>query len=1048
MWLADVSVRRPVFAAMLIAFLTIFGLFAYKDLGVDLFPKVDFPNVSVITLLEGASPEEIETRITKPIEEAVNTVSGIDELRSVSLEGVSRVYIQFVLEKPVDVAAQEVREKVAGILAQLPEGTDPPLIEKLDPDASPILALAVSGRRTPREVTEIARKQIKEPLETVTGVGSITMVGGREREVHVWIDPRRLEAHGLTIVDVRQALQRQHLEVPGGRITFREREAVLRTMGRLERPEEFADLVVAYKGGAPIRIRDLGRVEDGAEEPRSISRLNGEPAVSLLIRRQSGTNAVEVVERLHRHLGRIKAGLPSDIQIAPVRDQSRFVKRSFAEVRTHLILGAILASAVVLLFLRNWRSVVIAAVAIPTSIIATFTVIKYLGFTLNNMTMLALSVCTGIVIDDAIVVLENIYRYIEEKGYAPWEAAKAATAEIGLAVMATTFSLVVIFLPVAFMAGIPGRFWFYFGITATFAILISLLVSFTLTPMLASKLIRRGDGGHQVSKAGAGYRAVDRVYDRMLRWSLAHRGAVVGLATLAVASLLFFYPAIGKELVPADDQSEFQIEIKAPEGSSLDRTDAIVRQIEARAAELPGVREVFTTIGVGEGSLGVGGQVNTASVYVGLVPIGEREVSQFALMARARKIMAGYPELRSSVSQVARISGGGRSQRDLNLVLQGPDLEELDRYAQALVERGRQIPGLVDMDTTLEMRKPEVRVWIDRRKAADLGVSVEAIAHSLRTMVGGEEITKFKEGDEQYPVRLRLLEEYRKDQETIARLSVPSARGEPVPLDNLVRLTEERSAAQIDRFNRSRQVTVVANFQGIHLKEGQDRLTEKVRALNFPADYSYAFIGRSKIYEQAIWGFFWATVTSMIFIYMVLAAQFNSYLHPVTIMACLPVSLPFGFLSLMLAGMTLNVYSMIGMLLLFGIIKKNSILQVDYTNTLRARGVERMQAILEANHTRLRPILMTTFAVVAGMLPIAFGRGDGAASRASTAMVIVGGQMLALILTLLITPVVYSLLDDLRGVRATEIPRLLVGRLRMGWAGGVSWWNGVRNNRR
>ncbi|MBI3393108.1 MAG: efflux RND transporter permease subunit, partial [Nitrospirae bacterium] len=442
---------------------------------------------------------------------------------------------------------------------------------------------------------------------------------------------------------------------------------------------------------------------------------------------------------------------------------------------------------------------------------------------------------------------------------------------------------------------------------------------------------------------------------------------------------------------------------------------------EGKLAKIQGVQDVFTTIGLGEG--GIGGQVNAASVYVGLAPIKERKASQFVLMKEARRVLAGYPEFRASVSQVSRISGGGRSQRDLTLVLQGPDLGELDRISNALVEEGRKIPGFVDVDTTLEMQKPEVRVWIDRQKAADLGVSVEAIARSLRTMVGGEEVTKYKEGDEQYPVRLRLLEEHRKDKEAIARLSVPSARGTPVPLENLVRLTEERSPAQIDRYNRARQVMVVANFQGIHLKEGQDRFAEKIRGMSLPPGYNHVFIGRSKIYEQAIWGFFWATLTSMIFIYMVLAAQFNSYLHPVTIMACLPISLPFGLLSLIAAGMTLNVYSMIGMLLLFGIIKKNSILQVDYTNTLRARGVPLDAAIVEANHTRLRPILMTTFAVVAGMLPIALGRGDGAASRASTAMVIVGGQMLALVLTLLITPVVYSLLDDLRGARASGLQR-------------------------
>lgn len=1009
MKLADISVKYPVFATMLIAFLVVVGLMSYITLGLDTYPKVDFPTVTITTTLKGASPEEIETRITKPVEEAVNTISGIDELRSTTVEGVSHVFVTFLLEKDIDVAAQEVREKVATIVPQFPKDTDSPVIQKMDPDAAPVMAIVVSGTRSAREVTELAKKRIKEPLETVNGVGSITMVGGREREIQVTVDINRLNAYGLGIDQVARAIGAQNVEVPGGRITHGEREMVLRTMGRLKTVEEFNEVIVANVNGVPIRVSDVGKVDDTFEEPRTISRLDGENAVSLLVRRQSGTNTVKVINTVKKKMEALKGTLPPDIKMEVVRDRSRFIIKSYDAVTEHLILGGLLASFVVFLFMRNWRSTVISAISIPASIIATFTAIKFFGFTLNNMTMLALAICTGIVIDDAIIVLENIFRYIEEKGFRPMEAAKAATSEIGLAVMATTLSLVVIFLPVAFMPGLPGRFFFSFGITATIAILVSLLVAFSLTPMLASRFLKAG--GHKVSKESRFYSVIDRSYGAMLNWSLRHRLSMIVISIALFSTIFYIFPKVGKELVTDDDQSEYEIVIETPEGSSLEKTDRILRGIEEEVRRLPGVSHAFTTIGAGETA-----SVTNASIYVAMAPIKDRKFSQQDAMKEARKLLRKYPELRVSVQNVAMISGGGFRQTPVNLVLRGPDLKQLDIYSKEIVDYARTIPGLVDVDTSLAVRKPEARVEIDRDRASELGVTIDSLSTSLRSMVGGEEVTKFKDGDEQYPVVLRLMEDYRKDPGVISRLTVSSMKGTPVRLDNFVDLTEEKSPAQIDRQDREKQVTIMANLEGIALGEAVEKIQKKIDSMNLPREYTTVFIGRAKTMNQAILGFTMATILSMVFIYMVLASQFNSFVHPFTIMACLPISLPFGLFSLLATGKTLNVYSMIGVLMLFGIIKKNSILQVDYTNTLREQGVPRDEAIIRANHVRLRPILMTTIAIVFGMLPIALGKGDGAASRASMAMVMVGGQTLSILITLLITPVVYSLLDDLRNV--------------------------------
>ena len=1042
MRLSDLCIRRPVFATMLIVSLVVLGLASYRGLGLDLFPKVDLPTITITTRLPGASPEEVETQLTKPIEEVVNTINGLDELRSTTSEGVSQVLAIFKLEKDPEVAANDVRDKIGTILAKFPEGTEPPIIQKFDPDAAPILALVVSGQRSDRELTEIADKALKRPLETVSGVGSISFVGDRKREIQILVNPDRLAAYGISIAQVKAALIRQNLEIPGGRVTWEKTEKVLRTMGRVERVEEFQDLVVAVVRGSPVTIRDLGRVRDDVEEPRTLSRLNGRNAVSLLIRKQSGTNTVQVVDAVRAKLGEIGPTLAPDIRVTAVRDQSRFIRRSLEEVQIHLILGGVLASLVVLLFIRNLRAAIIAAISIPTSIIATFTLMRAWGFSLNNMTMLGLSLSTGIIIDDAIIVLENIFRYIEEEGYSPLEAAKAATREIGLAVMATTLSLVVIFLPVAFMSGVVGRFFFSFGITTATAILVSMLVAFTLTPMMSVRLL---EGPEAVRRKGASkesrlFRTLSGVYDVLLRFCLRHRFLVIVLATGVVLSTGLLFPRVGKELIVDDDQGEFEIVIQAPEGSSLARTDEILRGLETEVARLRGVTTIFTTIGAGESA---GGGVTDGSIYVGLTPLREgnefqtllqhlglrrllglpplqeRDFTQEEVKQEARRLLARYPDLKPSVQNVNIVGGGGWRQTPFNLSLRGPDLALLERYSQRLMDEAQRIPGMVDVDSSLSRRKPEIRVLVDRKKAADLGVSIEAIASSLTAMVGGEKVTKFKEGDEQYEVRLRLEEPYRKDAAVISTLSVPSEKTHGlVRLQNVVRLEEAKGPAQIERYNRERQVSIVANLERrLPLGDAIRGMAPRIAALHLLPGYSTIYVGRGKTMAESVESFLVALVLSVIFIYMVLAAQFESFVHPLAIMVSLPLSIPFGLLSLLLMGSTLNVYSAIGFFMLMGVVKKNAILQVDYTNTLRERGLPREEAIRQADHGRLRPILMTTLAIIAGMLPIALGKGDGSASRASMATVVVGGQALCLLLTLLVTPVVYSVLDDLRSFR-------------------------------
>jgi HAE1 family hydrophobic/amphiphilic exporter-1 len=1018
-WLAQVSVRRPVFATVLILVILVLGVVGYTSLGVDRFPKVDFPIVMIVTRLPGATPEEVETEISDKLEEAVNTIGGIDELRSVSSEGVSQVIVSFVLEKDGDVAAQEVREKVSTALGELPSGIDAPMVMKFDADAAPVLYVAVNAKAPIGQITEFADQVLRRRLESAPGVGQVSVLGGTKRQVNVAVDAARLRAFGLTALDVQRTLQASNLTVPGGRIESGPAQQVLRVRGRVTDPTEIGELAVREQDGRRISLADVAQVEDGVHSPDTAAIRDGQPAVLLSIRKQSGANSVAVADEIRARVGEIGPELPAGYSLAIIRDQTETIRASVASVKEHLGLGALFAGAVVLLFLGNLRSTLIAAVAIPVSIIGTFALMRLEGFSLDTVTLLALALAVGIVIDDAIVVLENICRFIEEKRLSPAEAAVAATREIGLAVLATTLSLIAVFVPVAFMSGMVGRFLKSFGLTMAFSILVSLVVSFTLTPMLSARWLvaHRPAAGDRVPRkrllerlVDHGYAPVERLYVRVLGWAMHHRWVVVTASVVSLAAAVPLMMVVPKGFMPKSDDAQFEINLRAPEGTSLEATALVAERVAREARALPHVTSTVLTIGDNTDRT-----PNLATIYVKLSSPETRTLSQDQLMAIARRdILPRQPKtLRIDVSEVPLFAGGG-SFVPIQYELTGPDLKMLERYSTELVERVGKVPGAVDASSTLISGKPELSLRVDRERAADLGVSVADIAATLRLFVGGTKVSSYQEKGKTYDLFVRGTAEQRADLEGLSLVTVRSHKLGTVPLLDVVKSEESSGPANINRLGRRRQVMVTANLApGAAQSEVMNGVEQAIKSLNLPSEYRAAAVGQSREMKRTAAAFGMAFLLSFVFMYLVLAAQFESWLHPITILLALPLTLPFALVSLLLFRQALDIYSMLGLLVLFGVVKKNSILQIDHTNQLRERGMERLAAILAANRDRLRPILMTTLAFVAGMIPLVFSSGIGAGYNRATAGVIVGGQVLSLLLTLLATPVTYSLLDDL-----------------------------------
>lgn len=1007
--ISDTAIRRPVFAVMLVSALVIFGVISMGRLGLDLFPRVEFPFVTVTAVLEGAAPETVEREVTQVLEESINTIEGINSLRSASSDSLSVLFVEFELDYDVGEKAQQIRDKVAAVRAQLPREIDAPVIERLDPDASPILAVMVSGPASIRALSEYADKRIKPRLERIPGVGSVQLIGDRPREIRIWIDPVRLSGYALAVDDVLGALQREHVELPGGRIETPQREYTLKTKGKLTSAELFGSIVVLEHAGRVIHLRDVAVIEDGMAEERTISRLDGRRGVALMIRRQSGENTVAVADAVKAELVRIESQLPPGYQMLEALDQSRFIRASIRDVGSDLIWGAFLAAAVVLLFLRNLRSTLITAVIIPTSLLGTLTVFYFMGFTLNSMTLMALSLSIGGLIDDAIVLLENSYRHMEN-GESAKDAASSATAEVGLAVFANNLTNCAVFIPIAFLGGLVGRFFREFGLVASGAVVISTLVALTWTPMLCSRFLRlqrRRPLPYRVLEAG--YSRLDLHYKRILAWGLRHRWIVVGLALTAVAAGVGLARQVKVDFMSVEDRSEFNVWLKLPLGATIEQTQTAVQAVENQLRESPEVHAIFSTIGGG-----VQKRVNEAQLYVQLHNKSERRLGQVEMMrALRRRLAAGELGLADfAVEEVPLFSVPGHRNAQIMYAIRGPEIDQLQLYAHSLVERMRQAGGYADLVMSYETGKPEISLELSRERAADLGVPALQIGRTISALVAGIRATTFEEHGERYDVRVQVQPEYRDDPSKLDLVRVRAPSGALVPLRNLVSIRIGSGPVQIDRDSRTRAITIVGNLEGKAAGAADEEVVRFGREVGIDGEYELEAIGPTERLRETLDAIVFAFAVALVSMYMILAAQFNSFIHPLTIMLCAPLSFVGAFAAVWLSGVSLDLMGQIAFLMLMGVVLKNGILLVDYTNTLRERGASLYDAVLEAGATRMRPVVMTTVCTVCGMLPVVLSSGEGSEWRSPMGIVSIGGLLTSTLLTLLVVPVVYTLFDE------------------------------------
>ena len=1030
-WLSSIAVRRPVFASVLILVLVVVGVVGYRSLGVDKFPKVDFPLVTIVTPYPGASPGAVETDVSQKVEEAVNTVSGLDTLTSFSTEGVSLVLAQFDLEVDPDKASNDINEHLATILRDLPPGIRPE-VRKADPDAAPVIVLSVKGPDglSNPELTRFADKQVKQRIERLAGVGQIVILGGQERQINIHLDAIRLAAAGVSALEVQRAIATGNVNVPGGRIERGPINTTLRVEGRALQPDQIGDIVVRQSGDHPVKVRDVAEVKDAEKDAETAALRNGVPAIALSVRKQSGTNTVAVVDKVRTAVEGLKTQLPAGYTVDVVPDNSLQIRTSASQVLDHLVLGALLAALVVLLFLGSLRSTVIAAISIPVSIISTFGLMKAAGFTLNLMTLLALALAVGIVIDDAIVVLENIYRFIDEKRMKPFPAAIHATKEIGLAVLATTLSLMAVFLPVAFMSGIVGRFLFSFGMTMAFAIAVSMLVAFVLTPMMASRMLPMpAPIGEERRKSwlerGSNfmYRPIERLYSGVLAFCLRHRW-LVGVAILAAFAVTMpLAKKVGGDFLPPNDEAQFEIYLQTPENMTLEATTLIAERLARKARALPEVE--YTLVSVADSDQR---QPNVGHIYVHLYDPETRTRSQLLVMADVRKAVLmkdNYPDGTTVAVQPVNDFSIGTQNANISYVISGPDLDKLERYGHTLYDKMLVVPGVVDLSTSLVAAVEETTVVPDLDRAALLGVEPADIMATLAILIGGVDTSTFEDRGDQYQVFLRASERFRDDPSALDLLAVPSRTLGQVPLSDVVKRDRGKATSKITRQSRERAVQITMNNSpGFSESDLVAELDKQIKALDMPPGYTAEAFGRSKEFAKLRPAFLFAIGLAFVFMYLVLAAQFESWLYPVIIMMSLPLVVPFAVLSLAVTGSNFNIFSGLGIIVLFAMVKKNAILQVDHANGLRRQGLPRTEAVLAASRDRLRPILMTTFAFVAGMLPLVTSKGVGSGFSKAMASVVVGGQTLSLLLTLVAIPVLYTWFDDIARWTSRQVDKL------------------------
>jgi HAE1 family hydrophobic/amphiphilic exporter-1 len=1048
--LSGVAIRRPVFTAMIMLGLVVLGFFSYRRLPIDQFPEIDLPIVTVQTTLPGASAEGVEQEITRPMEEAFNPVQGVRNITSVSLEGVSQIIIEFELGRAVDDAAQDVRSKIEGIRRSLPADIDPPVVQKLDPAAQPIVSLALSSTTIPLvQLTTLAEEAIRRRLENVSGVGEVRVTGGAEREVRVYLRPGRLQALGVTVPEVTGALARQNLDVPAGRITSGASEQLVRVAGRIEQPEQFGNVIIATRDGQPVRVRDVAAVQEGSPEERSLALVDGARAVAIDIMKVSGANTVAVADGVHEALAELQSSLPPGTSLTVVRDNSTFIRHSIEDVIKELILGAFLTVLIVMLFLNDWKATAITSLALPVSVISSFIIMGIMGFTLNVLTLMALSLSIGILIDDAIVVIENIVRH-RELGQDHFTAARDGTREIVLAVMATTLSIVAVFVPVAFMRGIIGRFFFAFGITVAWAVLVSLFVSFTLTPMLSAwwgvnpHTVGSGHGNVLTRGIAAFNRGFDRLAERyrgVIAWALSHRKSTLGIAAASFVVAIMLTPFIGGSFAPDTDQSEYVVQFEAPEGSSLAYTHEKVNHAESLLRAEPEVDYTFTTIGSG-----ATGTVRSGEIYVRLTPPDERSRSQQEMMAVTRQKMQSIFGLRSSVLVPAGIGG---AVAPLQVEIRGSDVAELQRISDAALGALADVEGIADVRSSIGTPRPEFRVEVDRDVASDVGVDLGTISATLRPLMAGETVTRWEDPTgEERDVVVQVAAEERQALSDLGAVPVPTSRRgatgvTTVPLRDIARIVPSTAPAQIDRKNLQRIVSIGAtNVDGVSISEASANIRQALTGISLPPGYSIRLGGETEQLAETGGYAMESLLLAVILIFLILASQFESLTQPFAIMLSLPLSLVGVLLALLLTNSTLNIMSMIGVIMLMGLVTKNAILLIDNANARRRDGVERTTALVEAGAVRLRPIVMTTMAMIAGMLPVALALGEGGAFRAPMARAVIGGLITSTLLTLVVVPVAYTYLDGFGSrvrrrfisderVREIEIERREAG-LRLG----------------